>query len=254
MLDRLNSKIKEDGNLNELTKMANNDIYSLNIKKTLSGISSLAASEVSDLGKNGNKITYKYALLDNKVFLFDSFPIVGKKSTLSLDIEDTSGIKINWSVTKKPKNTILNLIPSRNKASVAFIVPNKGSYTISITATKGDKSTTKSITFNVLKVLAEGIRGPSVDLDPKKQIGIIENQSWVSSKSLDENKLTTIIELNKYNLLTKKGYDSTKGLLIEYEIGTASKKQLNMLKFETGVDNVYNRVYHNDKAFTPYAI
>jgi protocatechuate 3,4-dioxygenase beta subunit len=254
VIDRLVSQVKEDRNLNELTRMTNNDTYSSNVKDALSDLSSSKASKVKDLGEDGNKITYKFIPLDNKVFSFDTSPVVGKSSTLSLDIKDSSEVDISWKVTDKPKNTTLNLVPSSDKSSVTFTALAKGSYTIEVTATSKTASSTKSTTFNAIEILREGKRGPSVDEDPEKEIGIIEDQSWVRSKTLDEDKLTAMVTQGKYDLLTKEGYDTTKGLLIKYKVNIASKTQLEKLKLESGIDNVYNRVYYNDKAFSGFAI
>jgi uncharacterized protein (DUF1697 family) len=66
--------------------------------------------------------------------------------------------------------------------------------------------------------------------DNDEKIGIVQNQSWVSSKSLNETELTNIINKTKYSTLTKKGYNTSKGLLIEYTPNNTTKEAIEKLK------------------------
>jgi len=82
-------------------------------------------------------------------------------------------------------------------------------------------------------------------------IGIVENQSWVTSRVLKENELKNIIE--KYPHFTIIKYDSLYGILIEYNhLDNKVLEDIELLKREPGIYRIFNRVYEGKNAFELY--
>ncbi len=84
--------------------------------------------------------------------------------------------------------------------------------------------------------------------DSSKLLGIIENQSWVTSKVLSEDQLKKVIK--KYDNFKIIRYDSLYGVLVEYEhLNSFVLEELEKLKQEPGIYKIFNRVYEGRNAF-----
>jgi subtilisin family serine protease len=255
VVDRLVAKTKNDKNLDELTKLNTDDTYRNNVKNTLKNMSSPSeAALVHELGSDGSSYTFHYPIFENKIFSFTSSPAKGEETTLSLNLDDVSGVTINWSVVSQPTSSNLSLDKASDQKSVTFTPSEVGNYKIKVVAESSNAKAEKTTSFIVTQNLTmDQSNVQSVDSNESKIIGTVSNQSWVSSKSLDETKLTSLITDNYDSVFTKVGYDSSKGLLVEYTVGSSAKEALENLKLESGVDKVFNRVYTNDYAYGSYA-
>jgi hypothetical protein len=256
---QLVKKTKQDNNLSELAFMEKNPVYRENIKKTFSKMTPKQANGIGELSSDGLFVTsFKNNILNNKSFSFTTQPKQGESTTLSINLtQDITDTEITWSVFKQPSNSNLQLTQASDKKSVEFTPLVVGEYIIKITATNNDGVTFKSTSFKIVKDLTfsmSEVSSINSSSDNDEKIGIVQNQSWVSSKSLNETELTNIINKTKYSTLTKKGYNTSKGLLIEYTPNNTTKEAIEKLKLETGIDKVYNRVYAGDKAYKSYAI
>jgi hypothetical protein len=253
--NRLVQKIKTDKSLSELTKVKTDSTYRANLKTTLSGLSALEVSVVNDLSSDGTSVTYKFDVFDGKFFSFIDVPTKDVEANLSINMGDTSGIDVNWSVIEKPASATITLVESSDQKSVKFTPSEAGKYTIQVIATSGNAQATRKTTFFVANALTFDENDvQSISSDNTKKIGPVSNQSWVSSKTLDETALTTLVSLSKYDQLTKVGYDTTNGLLITYTPSASVKEQIALLKLESGVDKVFNRVFASDNAYDGYTI
>lgn len=257
--DRLVKKMKQDNNLSELDYMNANETYRKNIKKTLSKMTPKEADSIEKLSEDGLQVaSTKNKILDNKEFSFSSTPTLNESTTLTLNItDDLTTTQISWSVLEQPSSSDLQLTKSSDQKSVTFTPQKVGMYTIKATATNNDGTTFKTTSFTIKPILTldtSKVRSISTSSNENEKIGTIENQSWVSSKSLNEEQLTHLINQPKYLALTKIGYDTSRGLLIEYSPSNSVTEILEMLKLESGVDKVYNRVYAGDNAYQTHTI
>lgn len=87
----------------------------------------------------------------------------------------------------------------------------------------------------------------------KSYVGIIKNQVWIYSKTLQKEKLKNLV-LKMYDVKIV-GYDKTYGLLIEFDDNIINPKQLiDKLSVVKNIDNVFHRVYIGTEAMKPISI
>lgn len=89
------------------------------------------------------------------------------------------------------------------------------------------------------------------DLSPEELIALVRNQSWINSYSLGEGELRDIV--GEYSEFTILEYDSSFGLLVEYDDeDTLTKEILEKISLVSGVDSVRLRVVEG--AFPAYEL
>ena len=217
-------------------------IYILIISIVFISCTSGANGGTQELEDNNKiEINTQFSLL----LKLDTVPVLNTNSSLSLISNDLNqNDTISWSVDIKPSGSVLDL-SSENTTSINISCDKVGQYKITASVVHDFNTYTKSINFNVKEVFA-------FDNTKMNNLGVISNQSWVYSNSLDENNISAIV--SKYNLLTKIGYDSIQGVLVEYdETDTNITTQIENLKLENGITKVYNRTVDNS-AVTPGSI
>ena len=253
VVSRVVTKAKEDGNLAELNKLYSDETYRGNVKNTLKTLTVSEANVVSDLGEDGTKVVYDSKLLNDSIFSFTVSPKKDIETVLSLNTDIPNDTEVTWEVITEPTTSALSLVKSAEQNSVTFIPSVIGIYTIQATSTTTGGSTStskKSISFSVEEEIALDTSGVKV-LDNKEldeAVGTVSNQSWVSSKSLNETDLRTVV--GKYTSFTVVTYDMMMGLLVQYDHRqSASREDLENLKLESGIDSVFNRVYAGDNAY-----
>ena len=245
--DRLIVKIKKDENFAELNKLKDDENYAKNIKTTLSSLSSMEASYIDELNSDGTGFTYDSKLLDDRIFSFSSAPVKNSEVTLTLNLDDIIGTQIQWNIKEDPSSSLV-INKSSDQKSITFTPSEVGLYTIEVvsTAISNNAISKKTISFNVVEVLTMGTQGVSIDTNSSKQIGTVLNQSWISSKSLNESSLEALLPAG----ITKVGYSKSNGLLVQYDANSSVIKELlEKLKLESGIDKIFNRVYYNDNAY-----
>ncbi|MCK5111871.1 MAG: S8 family serine peptidase [Arcobacteraceae bacterium] len=256
--DYMTAQIKTDGNLDELTQLDTNSTYITSAKNTLQNrADKTKAGKLSMTNGSFNSAVAKTdsQILDNLAFSFSKSPIKDEVSTLSINLDSiSSSSEITWLVQIQPTGSNMTLTVAADKKSVNFTPTVAGNYKISIEISNDSSSSSQSIPFKVKEIFAlnssnvKGI-GANEGVVNDNTLGPVSNQSWVYSKSLDETQLTTLI--SNYSTLAKVGYDKIKGLLIEYTpTNSVAKEDIEKLKFETGIDKVYNRVYEGKNAFS----
>lgn len=182
-----------------------------------------------------------FAQLSDIAISFSSVPLQNQEVAINIIADDDLG-EINWQVETQPDTSELTLTKSDNQ-SILLTPTAVGEYKLVAQSENNNsvKSTTFSITpsfeFDVLKVT-----GNDESTEVNELIGVITNQSWVYSTSLDENELAEIVA--NYEQLVVKGYDESQGLLIEYdESDVKAKEVIELLKLEQGIASVDNRIF-----------
>ncbi|MEA3354232.1 MAG: thrombospondin type-1 domain-containing protein [Campylobacterota bacterium] len=260
IIDYLTQKIKQDGNLDELTLLLSDNTYRQTAKnllinrtdKTKPGMLKFIRDEL--IGSE-SKLDSKF--LDNVVDSFDKYPVKGETTTLSLDIESFPlNSEINWTVASEPASSSLTLSVSSDKRSISFTPSAAGDYTIHLTVEETNTTSSKDFSFTVEEIYfinMDKVDGVTADTNLSEHVGIVTNQSWIASNTLTEQELTDIAE--EKSALVKLGYDKTSGLLVEYDESTSTAlEQIEELKYEQGVSNVYNRVYIGEDAYKPFVV
>jgi len=190
----------------------------------------------------------------------DSVPTVGATATLSVNVLELIG-DATWSVLSQPVGSDISLTTASDKKSVTFMPTVAGDYQIYVESST--TSTNKTISFTVFPAapaytntnvvaysgLFNNTTGTSTVL------GTISNQAWISSSSMDEAALTTLV--GTYTGFTVVSYDSEEGLLVEFDsTDTTIPESLALIELTAGIDSVRSRTYEGlgvdkDEAVTP---
>ena len=90
------------------------------------------------------------------------------------------------------------------------------------------------------------------DQELKKTIAPILNQYWIYSKILKQENLKALV-MKKSNDFKILNYSHIYGLLVEIDDSNATHlKMIKEIQLTQDIDNVYNRVYEGEDAFTIY--
>lgn len=196
--------------------------------------------------------TEQKGFLDDKLISFSTRPLINEELSLSVHIptiKDDS--KLFWEFVFSPSNEKPYLYFSNENKTVTFTPLVKGKYILKLTYLSTNEASTKVVEFKVKENLPFDMGNITPPNNIEQNIGTIQNQSWVSSKTLSELEIKTIIK--KYNRLIIVGYNQIYGVLIEYDKNdNKTKDQIGKLKQENGIDKVYNRIYEGKNAFEIY--
>lgn len=180
--------------------------------------------------------------LNNATIVYDHAPANGDQIGIRLESAGNIG-EVEWSLQEEPTGSSLALNVSADTLTVSLTPTVAGKHTLHVSSVNNNSERTTSFTireylsFDPLKV-----RGYDGTGDIQNHADIIDNQAWVSSFSLTRGELTTVV--SNYPLLNIVGYDDTLGLLVEFDDqNTATQTALANLKQETGVDDVFNRIF-----------
>lgn len=211
------------------------------------GSNSGDSSSITDDSTDTPVETVTASRVQDSLLSFSSTPAKDEEVTLSLN-SDVEG-EFDWTVSSEPTGSSLSLSVSADTLSATFTPTVKGAYSITVTSLLD--SATKSTSFYVDHAFAYDeakLDGLEPGQTAAEGIAKIVNQSWVSSETLTEAQLTTLVE-GYGALFTVIGYDEIDGLLIEYdESDSAATDALEDLKFQAGVSDVYNRTHVGEDA------
>ena len=259
IMDYITNTIQFDGNLVELLKFKNDAAHLADAKSTLESRADKSkparlyysnGSFSSGVAKRNSK------KLDEISLSFSNIPTMNSSTTVTLDIQTVdASSEINWTITEQSDANMTLTISTDNK-SVTFTPTVKGDYVLTVELSDSNKSSRKVMPFSVKEVYSynmDKVEGMSDDINTSTLLGAILNQSWVYSKTLSESDLSTVI--SKYSSMTQVGFDETNGMLLEYDNTTsAALEDLEYLKLEQNISNVFNRVYVGENAFQETAI
>ncbi len=260
ILDYITSKVQIDGTLDELQKFKTDSSYREKAQNALKNradktkpgkIDFIDEDFSSEVAKKNSRA------LDNISLTYSKIPTKDQETTLTIDLGSvSSGNSITWSIKEQPTGANMELSVFNSDKSASFTPTVAGAYKISVAIADADSSSSKLIPFTVKENYAYNINkveGMSAETNTSTLLGAIQNQSWIYSKTLDESELSTVI--SKYSSFTKVGYDETSGMLVEYDNETSQAlEDLESLKLEQGVNDVFNRVYIGENAFQETAI
>lgn len=189
-------------------------------------------------GGSGTDSTPDLKVTNSVMLKFNEIPTKNTEATLTLianRLNDSD--TISWTVSSVPTGVTLDLIISSNKKVVNFTPTIVGDYTLKVDISNSNFSYSRDISFTVKEIF-------SYNDNKVNPLGVIANQSWVYSASLDENSISNVV--SKYNGFTKIGFDNTHGVLIQYDESNFNTTQnLEKLKLEFGIDKIYNRTIDN---------
>ncbi|WP_370980160.1 S8 family serine peptidase [Agaribacterium sp. ZY112] len=193
-------------------------------------------------------------VLEKLPIVFSDAPTQGEPLTIELINDEDLG-NLEWQINNQPSASALVLSPSDDNSAISLTATEPGSYEITLSSPINDSE--RVVSFYISPILAfdeTKIEGNNGDTPLDELIGIISNQSWVYSSSLDESDLTDIV--NNYAAFSVIGYDPSEGLLIEYdETSKNTLEALESLKLDKGVSSLNQRTYEGKDAniafFTP---
>lgn len=194
--------------------------------------------------ESGNEDTEVIQFLDlsNIPIAYDGLPAQNKETSVSLFTTEDVG-EVNWLVESEPAASNLILNKSLDNKMVTFTANAPGDY--KIVARSINNASEKSTNFSIIPNFPfdqSKIEGNDGSVEIEKITGPIINQSWINSTTLTEIDLELLIA--DYIDLQVIGYDSTLGLLVEYDESDVLVIQaLEEIKLENGVDSVRNRYY-----------
>ena len=159
---------------------------------------------------------------------------------------------IQWTLVKQPATSNLSLQVAADSKSVSLVPVVAGDYEIKVSANVAGERTETTTNFSVENVFPYDVSkvardDPNASLD--EIVGIITNQVWVYSGSLDEPTLRAVVTDNYPSLFTIMGYDAISGLLLQFDDTDANALEaIEELKLKSGIDNVYNRLHEGENA------
>lgn len=260
IMDYITNAAKIDGDLSELEKFKTDTTYLAAAKNALEN--RLDKSKPGRLYYSNGSFSSEAAKrnskkLDEISLSFSSIPTMNSSTVVTLDIETIdSSSDISWTITEQPDLSTMTLSVSSDDKSITFTPTVKGDYVLNVELSSSTSTSRKVIPFTVKEVYSfnmDKVEGMSDDINSSTLIGSILNQSWVHSKTLNESELSTVI--SKYSSMTQVGFDETNGMLLEYDNTTSEAlEDLEYLKLEQDVSNVFNRVFIGENAFQETAI
>lgn len=200
-----------------------------------------------------NKLESSY-FLDDKLVSFSNRALVNEELSITVNIENLKkDSELFWTILSSSSKSKPNLSYSNQNKTITFVPKVKGVYILKLTYKTNNQISTKTIEFNVKENHPFSFENITPPNNIENNIGIIENQSWVSSKVFNQKQLKQIV--SKYDKLNIINYSEIYGVLIEYDKNSFEvKEQINKLKQEYGIDDVYNRVYEGKNAFEIYEV
>ncbi len=184
-----------------------------------------------------------FAVLSDLPILYSDAPSLNQQITISLVSDDLDVGTVSWEVLSQPSLANLTLSESQDGKSVILTASEVGDY--KVVARSANNASQKSTSFSIYNEFTfdeTKIEGNDGNVNLDELIGIIKNQAWVYSSSLTEVQLTELVD--GYSNLTILGYDSTDGLLIEFdETDISTNESIELLKLEIGISSIENRLY-----------
>lgn len=182
--------------------------------------------------------------LSKSTLLYKSSPRINEELTISID-DSSSASNYLWEVLSQPESSNLQLNKAEDGKSVKLTPTIAGYYKLKITSSGGESRETgflvaKNFLFNVSK-----LEGYDSSQDLSKYSGMIINQVWVNSESLNKQDIETIV--SKYPNFIIVDFDEVFGLLVEFDDSKPEiPTEIEKMKLEKGIDSVDFRVYEGE--------
>jgi len=168
-------------------------------------------------------------------------PSVGRSSEISLSFSDIN-YDVSWKLTGLPSGSSAVLDVSEDGLAVNMTPDVRGKYKIEVDVSGVGSETIELTAYEPLPFDESKIENYDGTQNISEMSGIFSNQSWVYSKSLNVQELSDLID--DYNLLSIVVSDDVLGLLVQYdETDTSALEQIEALKYEVGIDSVYQRTF-----------
>ena len=130
--------------------------------------------------------------------------------------DDFTGYAFEWTLLNKPKGSAMS-IGVLNELNVTFTPDIVGEYEIQVKVTNTTEETIRSLKFDVLEeIIVSESDVTTLDTDKAfdEDIGLVQDQYWVSSKTLSESQLRALVA--NFSTITADVYDKTKLLFISF--------------------------------------
>ncbi|NOQ31486.1 MAG: S8 family serine peptidase [Helicobacteraceae bacterium] len=190
-----------------------------------------------------------FGTLKKLLVSFSATPTLSKESSISMDLNISTSDTVTWSVLKEPTKGTLKLVVSSDQKSVTFTPSEVGAFELKVDLSNSTSSSSRIITFGVAKVLAlsmQNIKEEKTDAVSKNlgdiegtAINLDESKSYLwlfSTTSNNEAALKTLLTSSNFKSV---GYDSTKGLLVEYDSSASNiESDLSSLKANSGISTL----------------
>lgn len=257
---------KQNLDTSHIDKLKNDTTFYTNLKSKIDNETNENIRKVKiDYTNDGTVYKYESEILEDRVFSLSNPPRVNNSNQLTLSSkigDDFTGYAFEWTLLNKPKGSAMS-IGVLNELNVTFTPDIVGEYEIQVKVTNTTEETIRSLKFDVLEeIIVSESDVTTLDTDKAfdEDIGLVQDQYWVSSKTLSESQLRALVA--NFSTITADVYDKTKGLLVNVPIESAvdetqkylGLKDLKMLELKKGVDNVYQRAYYGSNAFSNSAI
>lgn len=167
---------------------------------------------------------------------------VGDTLTIYLDSDDDFE-SATWSVSNR--STAQDAPFTRtNGNTIEFTIQASAYYDVTVTSESGlSEQTLAILTTNIPEPDPAALEDYDGTSPIDEVVSVVTNQSWVVSNGLTETELRDLV-LNSYNELQPGVYDSTLGLLLEYNADSLlAREQLEMLRLQPSVASVHQRVH-----------
>lgn len=166
-------------------------------------------------------------------------------SILSVSTFDGTLENIFWDIVKQPEGSIASLCALDESNKISFSGTQAGEYVIRISAEiRGLPAELETNYFldEYFPYDPKKIEGIKFWQDPASVDGIITNQMYVVSETMNKEELINII--NKYPHLRILGFERGLGVLVQFdETDPQVFEEIEKLRLEPGISDVFNRVH-----------
>ncbi|RUO44135.1 peptidase [Aliidiomarina taiwanensis] len=167
---------------------------------------------------------------------------VGDTLSVYLDSDDDFE-SATWSVSNR--STAQDVSFTRvNGNTIEFTIDASAYYDVTVTSESGlSEQTLAILTTNIPEPDPAALEDYDGTTPVDEVVSVVTNQSWVVSRVLTEAELRDLV-VNTYSELQPGVYDSTQGLLLEYNADSLlAREQLEMLRLQPSVASVHQRVH-----------
>lgn len=184
--------------------------------------------------------------LAEATLMYDALPAVDTALKLYVEndapnvMQGASGF--DWQLTLQPTGSDINLTVSANERSAAVTPPIAGIYEVQVTNDAGDMRTSRFTVNAAASFDALNLHNYDASEAIEAQAGLVSNQVWVASASLDRVGIEqAITAIDGFSIA---GFDDAQGVLIEFSTeDTNYTRSLETLRYTPGVDSVALRLF-----------
>ncbi len=188
--------------------------------------------------------------LSDSTIVYNASPQLNNELNITIEINDDKKIADSyiWSIVSQPDGASLELTSFSDGKSVIFTPLVAGKYILKVLDANKDFKETEFFISKEFIVDISKIDSYDGSQNLSKIEGLVKNQIWVNSESLNRSEIESIVA--KYSVFTVIDFDDILGLLVQFdETGNNIYEEIEKLKLESGIDSLNYRYYEGSDTF-----